>query len=408
MLSRPSLGLAFTLAVAGVACTDPAPPDGPGVTSGVTRIEVPIAINSNVDLLFVIDNSPGAAPHRAKLLASYRRYMEVLESRPGGLTDVHIGVVTTDVGTRGGYDLGAAPAIGTGPGSCTSEGDGGELRRAASVDGNFISDLSRPDGTRERNYTGSLADAFVQLADAGSSGCTYARPLEATRRALANPANEGFFRRDAFLAVVLITPDDDCSFGSSTFPGGVLDRARCANTGGLVPIDTYVSLLKGSKDDPNKVVLIGAFLPPGEPACADTRAAPRLAAFFDGFPNRSGAASICEPDFTAPIELAGQLLKHVLGAPCISAPLLDVDPVADGLQPECVAWYSYLLDGERTEELVPACRADEPGPCYRIHDDPMSCIMGKGVELREPTRRFGAGSEALAILECVTRLELTP
>jgi hypothetical protein len=60
-----------------------------------------------------------------------------------------------------------------------------------------------PDGARERNYTGSLADAFVQLGDVGTAGCIYTRPLEAMRRALGDkPANAGFYRDDAALAVV--------------------------------------------------------------------------------------------------------------------------------------------------------------------------------------------------------------
>src|SRR5262249_28936173 len=143
-----------------------------------------------IDLLFVIDDSPAIAPQRAKLLDNYRRFIETLGAFPGGLPDVHIGVVTADVGTRGAWDS-AGPAIGAGPGACTSEGDRGELRRAPGIDGNFLSDVARPDGTRERNYSGSLADAFARLADTGAAGCTYARPLEALRRALASPANDG-------------------------------------------------------------------------------------------------------------------------------------------------------------------------------------------------------------------------
>ncbi len=400
---RRALGLALGLALAAAAagaCTDPAPADGPGVTSRVARLEIPMFRNGNLDLLFVIDSSPAIAPQRAKLIASYRRFIEVLESFRGGLPDLHIGVVTADLGTRGADDPSPGPAIGTGPGSCTSEGDAGELRRAASIDGSFISDLSRADGTRARNYTGSLADAFVQLADAGEAGCTYVRPLAAARQALSGiPANAGFLRDDAYLGVVLLTNDDDCSFASSSFTGGQLDRSRCAASGELATVDRYVASLKALKPDPDRVLVAGAFLPPAAPACADARPAPRLDALLDAFPNRSRAVSICEPDLAELMMLFIPLI-HPIGPPCFGAPLLDTDPVAGGLQPECAAWYRHAADGDPVEEILPACQGDAPGPCYRIHRDPVSCLGGgEALELRDGRRTL----QATAIVECVSR-----
>jgi hypothetical protein len=402
MSLRLSLGLALVV-IAG-ACAEPASQDGPGITGAVTRLLIPMTSNHNLDLLFVIDNSPGIAPQRAKLLASYRRFIEVLEAFPGGLPDIHIGVVTTDLGTRGAYDPGPGPSIGTGDGSCTPDGDRGDLRRAAAVDGNFLSDILRPDGTHERNYTGSLADAFVQLADAGAAGCTYARPLEAMRRALAgNPANAGFLRDNAFLGVVLLTNDDDCSFGSASFTGNDLDRSRCTtDAGSLVAIDEYVAFLKSIKGDPNRVYVMGGFAPPGAPTCADVRPAPRLAALLDRFPDRSHAVSICEPDLGEVLGGIAQLPKVGLGAPCFSVPLLDVDPAADGLQADCASWYSYGDGGALVEELVPACRGDAPGPCWQIRHEPQLCLDRELFDFRDPPR-FGAGFEAEVIIECVSR-----
>jgi len=403
-LRPPGLAPAVALALA-AGCTDPAPPDGPALIGGVERIQLPLRTTRDVDLLFVIDSSPAMAPQRAKLLENYRRFIEVLEAVPGGLYDLHLGVVTADAGTRGTWDS-SGPALGTGPGSCTSEGDRGELRRAPAIDagfaGNFLIDLAHPDGTRERNYTGSLADAFAQLADVGAAGCTFPRPLEAMQRALASPANEGFRRPGALLAVMLLTNDDDCSFGSWSFTSGALDRSRCtADPGGLVPIDRYAAFLRTT--GASGFALLGAFAPPAAPACDDARPAPRLAALFEALQGRSSAASICEPDLGAPLATIRPFSPLLsVGLPCFGGPLLDVDPAADGLQVDCAAWYSYQDRGAPFEPRIPACRGDAPGPCWQLHRDPQLC-PGELVEFRDHPRGLGAESEAYATIECVSR-----
>ncbi len=414
MTPRRPLALAVALTIpaalcfAAGACTDPAPVEEPVTISAVVRHELPFAgAHRNIDLLFVIDSSPAMAPHRARLLENYRRYVEILEAQPGGLPDLHIGVVTADVGTRGPNDVGPGPTIGTGAGACTSEGDRGELRRATAEGGTFLSDVVRPDGSRARNYAGSLADAVLGLADVGAAGCTYARPLEAMRRALAgNPANAGFLRPDAYLAVVLITAGDDCSFGSAAFTGGVLDRSRCeADPGGLVGLDAYVAFLRSLKDDPSQVLLVGGFAPAGAPACADVRPAARLTALLDAFPERADVASICEPDFSEPMSLLAQLLKVQLGVPCLGARPLDVDPARDGLQASCAAWYSYGHRGELVQENIPACRGDELVPCWQLADDLLRCPdTGLAIDLRDRRRgNFEPGADPRVIFECLTR-----
>jgi hypothetical protein len=75
---------------------------------------------------------------------------------------------------------------------------------------------------RTQNYTGNLADVFTCLATAvGVSGCGFEHQLQATRLALnpqrltdgtdINMANVGFVRNKAYLAIILITDEDDCS-----------------------------------------------------------------------------------------------------------------------------------------------------------------------------------------------------
>src|SRR5947207_6722936 len=56
--------------------------------------DIPVVINRDLDLLFVIDDSPSMADKQANLAANFPQFMKVLSSIPGGLPNVHIGVVT--------------------------------------------------------------------------------------------------------------------------------------------------------------------------------------------------------------------------------------------------------------------------------------------------------------------------
>src|SRR6185295_2968977 len=89
-------------------------------------------------------------------------------------------------------------------GTCTSTG----LNAGAT----FISDIAGV-----RNYTGNLEDVFSCIAALGEEGCGFEHQLAAVTRALgadgqAPPLeNQQFLRPDAYLAIVLITNEDDCS-----------------------------------------------------------------------------------------------------------------------------------------------------------------------------------------------------
>ena len=168
--------------------------------------DVPAELNRNVDILFVVDNSGSMAAEQASVRANFQRFMDVLEAIEGGLPSVHIGVVSSDVGV--GHDL---------AGACNPMGDDGRLRTGKTscpmVMGRYISDEEAAGG-RQRNYSGSLADAFSCMADLGTAGCGLEQHLEAVRLALdpqANPQNAGFLRPDAYLAVVFLADEDDCS-----------------------------------------------------------------------------------------------------------------------------------------------------------------------------------------------------
>ena len=165
-----------------------------------------------VDIVFMVDNSPSMLPLQSALLTSFPAFVNVLKTLPGGLPDLHLGVVSSDTGP-GKFDL---PAY-----HCPFHGDGGRFQSqprglctAAPLPPtqNF---LQASNNQQTKNYTGDIADVFSCIAALGDQGCGFEGQLKSVRWAL-DPLNlpsdnQGFLRNDAYLAVVLLTNEDDCS-----------------------------------------------------------------------------------------------------------------------------------------------------------------------------------------------------
>ncbi|HEY4056637.1 MAG TPA: hypothetical protein VGM39_08510 [Kofleriaceae bacterium] len=190
---------------------------------------------TKLDVLFQIDNSAGTADIQKTFAAAVPDFIAALDASPGGRPDLHIGVVTSDLGVTGSSGTPAADL-----GSCSGEGDAGNfVLSGAPVSGSFISDIDGGDGpiTRNTNYTGELASVLSSMMKVGSVGCGFEQQLRATRKALeGNPSNAGFSRADANLLVVVVTDEDDCSvkdshvFSSGTELGPV-QSFRCTRFG---------------------------------------------------------------------------------------------------------------------------------------------------------------------------------
>lgn len=396
-------------------------------TSKVARVVLPLPRPMRVDLLFVVDNSPAMQPHRETLLANSRNFINTLNTIQGGLPDVHIAVTTTDVGTRGANETSSVPR-----GDCSTEGDAGGFQVSSSVFGSFIVDRVLADGTRGGNYLGDLDDAFAAMFDVGSSGCSVPRPLEAMRRALSNPANDGFRRVHAKLAVIFVTNHDDCSFLESAFLDG--ETSGCVlRDDELVPLDDYVDFLRSLALDPSDI-MVASIMGPAEPfivldgvprpSCtfdpqhaessltAPIQPAPRsaqpgvrLQAFLDRFPNRSATTTLCRHDLTGALVLFPELPTSSWPNPCLSSPLLDVDPDRPGLQPDCNAWVE-LQTIPITIETLPRCIHVGTDRCWFIEHNPRACptspfdptIPNLAVMIRP---RFSVGPvPEVAVVEC--------
>ena len=400
------------------------------VTPQQGRVEAksfPINLNRNVDILFVIDNSGSMADKQTNLRTNFPNFINVLATIQGGLPDVHIGVVNSDVGTKGEDDASPGAGVGmVGNGGCAgtggATGGGNLITSGAPVTGTFLSDIKLGDGSRQKNYTGDLATVFGQMATVGDKGCGFEQHLHAMRRALENnPANAGFLRPDAFLAVIILADEDDCSMAHSTLLGpeggalGPQQSFRCTrfgvkcdvggttdatmnqigvknqchpddNSAFLQTVSKYVTFLKGLKSDSKKVIVAGiigtvdpfavenrtingtaqpalahscTYNPPPPATGAQVADPPiRLQFFLDQFPNRSTATSICQPDLSGGLQLIGELLKESIGNPCITGRIADQEPNTPGLQAECsVSYISNFGKANSHETILPECNA---------------------------------------------------
>jgi hypothetical protein len=439
--------------------------------------EIPVTLNRNVDILFVVDDSPSMLDKQLNIKNNFPKFIEVLETIQGGLPDVHIGVVSSDMGSKGTQDAAPGPAIGQiGNGGCSGTGKNGVLQPGqAGTDlqngALFISDIKQSDGTRLRNYTGTLATVFGKLASVGAGGCGFEQHLSAMKRALepTNTANNGFLRQDAFLAVIFLADEDDCTFAKSTLLGpesaamGPLQSFRCnrfghtcavggrteaemnqvgtkdmcgpnENSQFLEKVSSFVTFLKGLKGDPNKVVVAG-IMGTTDPYQVELRAPPgggtpqqavahscsytgsiglevadpptRIKAFLDQFPNRSTVTTICQQDLSGGLQLIAQLLKAVIGDPCIGGTLADVDPNTEGPQYDCsVSDVRNARTPMQVEEILPACRETGPGqyankPCWRIAADPMNCTKAPHHVLKIE-RDVAPAPNTIVFANCVT------
>ena len=435
--------------------------------------DIPVSVNRDIDILFVIDDSPSMLDKQTNLKNNFPNFINVLNTIEGGLPNVHLGVVSSDMGTKAADDPQPGPGIGgSGQGSCSNTGKSGNLQTngSALVTGNFISDTKNSDGTRTTNYSGPLADAFSAIASLGANGCGFEQHLEAAKQALdGNPANAGFLRPNAYLALIFIQDEDDCSMAHTTLLGqdtntlGPLQSFRCnrfghicqmggqdsnqmnqigpkgecaSNESGtyLTKVGDYVSFFKGLKSDPANVI-VAAISGPTTPYEVETRTinnmpqpavahsctyqggsgpevadpSTRLKEFLDQFPNRSTFSTICQQDLSGALIQIAQLLRTVIGSPCIEGKLADVDPNTEGPQYDCsVSDVQNYGQANQTENVLPQCNGSAPDytdssnkPCWSIQTDTMNCTAAPNLTLKI-VRDQAPAPDTHVISYCVT------
>jgi hypothetical protein len=196
-------------------------------------------VDKKVDVLLVIDNSGSMGEEQANLAANFAPFIDTLEAVGA---DYRIAITTTDVGGPGtncaaptGGELQLSSCLDR-PASfefngeslyaaaCTAQcelGDADLAIRPTAVDVN--GELVARPWIESYNGIDNLPDtveplaAFQCFAPQGISGCGWESPLEAISRALTNMEDPtqpeyGFLRKDALLAILVVTDEVDCSY----------------------------------------------------------------------------------------------------------------------------------------------------------------------------------------------------
>ena len=227
-----------------------------------------------VDLLLVVDDSGSMADEQARLKDSVRGLLEALAlgRDASGATgafapvvDLHVGVITTDIG--------AGTASVGGP-SCTFPGDDGILLNESRAGGEDCSETFDPRYLAYDPSVGinALADDLTCLASVGLTGCGFEQQLEAMARALvpsatgaidrgkADGPNGGFLREGSVLVVSVVTDESDCSAEdldlfdpvSATYTGDLNRRCGDYAETALHDVGRYVDALltyvRGTRD----------------------------------------------------------------------------------------------------------------------------------------------------------------
>jgi hypothetical protein len=263
-----AVGLAMFLG----GCTPP-PVSAVCATSVTLTRNFTMAIGNDLDVVFVIDDGPAMAGWQATLpaqLASLVTAATCPNRKPP--PSLRVGVVSSDMG------VGAAPNAAI-PG-CSADGDGGALR--TQPEGMCTDSTLDPSATfislkgDTRNFSASddatelgAAKVFQCIAELGDGGCGFGQPLAALDRALGADgqpppaANAGFLRPDAYLLIVFISNEDDCSapagstvFSTSDQGQGPLTHYRCNHAGHLCT-------------DPNGAIVAPPIDPPSDAVSVD-------------------------------------------------------------------------------------------------------------------------------------------
>jgi hypothetical protein len=193
----------------------------------------------------MIDNSSSMETAQANLKANMASFMDVLKQLPGGLPDLHVAVVTSDMGAGDGSSIQG----------CSINGDDGVFRFQATggcvgtgLDANATFLVDTGGASPVTNFgTQDITSVFQCITAVGAFGCGFEHQLASIDRALgadgsdAPSTNANFLRPEAYLGIVILTNEDDCSAPTNTqlfsLASGGSNQQNIANA--LGPVANY-------------------------------------------------------------------------------------------------------------------------------------------------------------------------
>jgi hypothetical protein len=233
-VSRAFTRLAIVFGLAAVSCGQPKVESPGESTSAAVTAAATGTTPGNLDVLFMSDNSSSMNVMQQKLASQIPAFVSALQNLPSGLPNIHIAVVSSDMGApgdvtssiqctktgdNGQFRLGATSGVSGlgdgGPGGAPGGNDAGGLGCAGASLNSGATYVSNVDGVA--NYTGDLSTLLSCMTALGDNGCGFEHQLASITRALgadgspAPSSNAGFLRPDAQLAIIVLSNEDDCS-----------------------------------------------------------------------------------------------------------------------------------------------------------------------------------------------------
>lgn len=273
--------------------------NGPKFDVANPDIDVDVEIGCDVDFLFIVDNSDSMTVNQKYLANSVPEFIKTITSDIKNLESYHIGVISTDENRYNHND-----AVGD---KCATLG--GLIVRTVDHSKYPFATNCTPyaNGKHFMTNDDDLSDKFQCAANLGDDGSGYERPMDAMRAAfsedLGKPGacNEGFFRKDAVLVVVLVTDEED----DREHKGGT-DMGSQGE-----PEDWYKDLLKFKGDRPEYVVVLSlqglaepndcewTYEPGGEykKGMRSAEVSLRLKAFAEKFGKRGLVGDVCSENY---------------------------------------------------------------------------------------------------------------
>jgi hypothetical protein len=212
-----------------------------------TDVYISVAPNRLLDLVFMVDNSPSMAPKVTKMNNQFPKLISALQDpNDNTLPDLRVAVIDSDLGTAGAYTGNSCAAKTLPDGTPSIFGDMGRFQMIKTTENNCTFNdgalfLEYKAG-QPVNYSGDINKVFACLAsNLGTQGCGEEHQIQAFEFALAaqgvgnETQQKAFLRGNAYLGLVFLTDEDDCSaatndhlFGDFTELRGESASLRCA------------------------------------------------------------------------------------------------------------------------------------------------------------------------------------
>jgi hypothetical protein len=266
---------------------------------------------TNVDILFVIDNSGSMADQQDSLLASFEGFVAGIEANLAFAESYHVGVIAS------------SPYYENAEG-CTALGDlvtqTGGIESSHCVGAPFTSGKHYMDQTEI-----DLTAKFKCVAELGVGGSDDEKVAGALLGAIApanqepGACNEGFARLDSLLVIVIVTDEDDVAEPFGCDPDDPFGPNPCTSTGsGGDPQSWYDTVVAYKANLPENVVVLSLLGQQLDNACGAVVAS-KLIGFTNRFGDNGFTGDVCASSydefFAAALPVVDQACENFVPVP---------------------------------------------------------------------------------------------